>query len=166
MSTPPYPATEPPIFQTQNLHDDDAQVIDDLVQETNAPADPRFGVVPSIEVPQYKPIPVTRLYTATAVLGGGADPYPLLPEDVNRVTCRIRVFSTNAVAANITYNDFALFADNRGLASSRAQNYLITCHHSEVVDLDGHTGAVWVVPGPGMTAAIEVSAWGVTSYDR
>lgn len=163
MSTPSF---FPEPFSTQDIHDDDPQVIDSLVQETNAPADIKYGVEPVSEVPQFQPVPVTRLFTATVLLSGGADPYPLLPEDVNRKTCRIRVFSTNAVSANITYNDFALFADNRGLASTRAQNFLITCHHGEIIDLDGHTGAVWCVPGPGMTAAIEVSAWGVTTYDR
>jgi hypothetical protein len=166
MSTPPYDYLGPAVFTTQDLKDDDPAVIDSLVQETNAPADLKYGVEPYHPVPQYKPNPITRLFTATVLLSGGADPYQLLPEDVNRITCKLSAYSTNATPANITYNDFCLVGDNRGLVSARSNTFLCACHHLQERDLYGHTGALWVIPGPGMTAAIEVTAWAVTTYDR
>lgn len=166
MSSPLHPDFTPAAFSRQDFGDDDSAVLDSLVQETNAPADTKYAIDPVIEVPQFKPVAPTKLFTATVILAGGAQPFPLLPEDVNRVTCRVRAFSTNASLAAVTYNDFCLLHSEPGVVSSRMQNFLITLHHDDVLDIDGHTGAVWVIPGPGMSSSIEVTAWGVTSYDR
>lgn len=163
VSTPPYPAIPPP-FGTQNLKDDDPEVIDSLIQATSAPADIHEGIVPVIPVPQFKPVPVTRFYATTAVLALGAQAYKILNEDINRLTCRLRITST---AASPTYADYVLIGDNFGSTSFASQNYLLTAHHGGGdVSLDGHTGNVFIIPGPSITGNIEVTAWGVTSYDR
>jgi hypothetical protein len=162
MSTPPYPFLPGP-FQTENLKDDDPEVIDSLIQATTAPADIKYGIQPEAVIPQFQPVPVTKLFTATTVLAVGADPYPLLPEDVNRLTCRMTIFS---LAVTPAYADYVLIGDNRGATSARNQNYLITGHHAQIIDLDAHTGQVWVIPGPSIAANIEITAYGVTSYDR
>lgn len=164
MSTPPYPHFPEPL-STQDFKDDDAIIIDQMLETTSAPADPRGALGPSTLGQQYKAKPVTRLYAQTFVLSGGAQPQQLLQEDVNRGTCKVKAFSTADPLSGVTYNDFCVLSDERGMISSGMKSNAFTLHHGSTMDLDGHTGQLWVIPGPGMSAAIEVSVYGITSMD-
>lgn len=167
MSQPAYPYLPAPL-STQDFTDDDPQVLDSLVQETNAPADLSGGIVPTTLPPAYKPKNSTKVFGTFVSLSGGAPPQRLLGEDVDRGTCKVKVYSS---ASPITFNDYVIVTDDlgnlayeAGVISSR-QSLAIVAHHGETLDFDGHTGQLWVIPGNGITATITVTAYGVTSID-
>ena len=156
-----YPFLPAP-FETQDKKDDDAIVIDQLVQETNAPADIHGAIEPVLPDTKVKPASVTRIISQTYQVYIGNPPVRLLTEDVKRVACRLKVYSLNDTPANITRQDYIIINDEAGKISSGATGINIVCHHNQEVDLDGHTGAVWFIHGPLLTAFIEVSIWAVT----
>lgn len=143
-----------------DARDDDGRVLDSLVQSTDAPATP---VVESIApAPLVFPKPITRIFADTEQMYIGDAPRRLLSEDLKRQTCRVKVYSLNDTAANITWRDFVIISDEKGKVSNGTAGINIVVHHGQSVDLDGHTGALWVIPGSLLTAVIEICAWGVS----
>lgn len=167
---PAYPYF-PKQFETQNFQDDDAEVINELVQQAQKPADIHDAVVPSLLVPQFKAIAPTRLFANTIQFSQAQQavtPYTavrLLSEDVNRGTCRVRVYSS-ATTPGIA--DYILVSDDLSKISAGVASICTVVRPStSILDLDGHTGQVWVIPGPSLTASsvLEVSAFGITAVD-
>lgn len=156
-----YPFLPAP-FETQNKKDDDASIIDSLVQETNAPADPHGAIEPVPADTKVKPRSATRLYAQTYQVYIGNPPILIFPADLNRVNCHVSIYSLNDTPANITRQDYVIINDEAGKISNGANGINIVAHHNRTVDLDGHTGAVYFTPGPLLTAFIEVSAYAVS----
>lgn len=150
------------MFGSQDLTDDDPQVIDDLVSQTNAPADIKNAVVPVQQPPKSTPLNPTRIQANTNIFSGGALPQMLLSEDLNRNICRVRVYSS---ATTPGFNDYVIINDEKGKISNGTAGINIVARHNQLIDLDGHTGAVYATPGLGITASIEASAYGITHYD-
>lgn len=152
----------PPLGMSDN-HDDDGQVLTDLLPDSHEPADIRGAVEPVEDPKPVTPIPVTRLLanTVSFVQGGSALATPLLAEDLRRKSCFVSVYSNASPAAAV---DYVIVSDDRSKISAGAAGIAIKVHHNQVVEIKGHTGALYVIPNTALTASssIEVSAWGVT----
>lgn len=147
-----------PIFGTQNLHDDDGPVIDSLLIETDNPPDIKEATEPIEKSPDKNPPRPDRLLTGTFNVsqGGFISPVMVLPADANRKSIILSVYST---AATPTATDFVLVASENGLASG---NNAFNIHHGKDYTLYDYTGAVWAIPGPAITATIELTWVAVT----
>lgn len=159
-----------PIFGLQDLHDDDAAVIASFDIETDAPADVRDATEPIQVVKPQTPeqpnvpqaaLPPTRLLAGTELLNGGAAPVQILPADTRRQDFRLDVVTTSSNPA--TNNDYVLVGDELGKMYGVMASGTFRVHSGKGVDLTYHTGPIWVVPGPGISATIEV-AWRATTY--
>lgn len=147
-----------PIFGSQNLTDDDAQVIDSFFIETDTPP-PLKDAIETIPTPALfvPPVP-TRLLTGYQVLTTAfTDPFMLLATDLNRQQFKLIVTSLAAVP---TLEDYVLVADekskcNTGTTSSGTSQRVRT---GRELTLDVHTGAIWIMPNPAINSpGIEVS---------
>lgn len=157
-----------PIFSTQNVRDDDAAVIDSYDIEVDAPPDIKAAIVP-MDQPKLPPLPeTTRLITGTQVLDSSyVNPYQMLPADANRLSLFISVTST---VTGPTFNDYVLIADQGGKVSAAAAGAVSGASRIRAqavfsptqVPMINHTGAVYLLPNPSITAAIEVSWVAVT----
>lgn len=149
------------IFSTQNLQDDDAAVIDSYLIETDAPPDLKDAVEP-IPVPYMPPAPVhTRLFTGTQVIDSTYVPFRILTQDTDRKSLQILITGTNTA---VTFNDFVLIGYEQGTVSGGPNSSMAVLRVRPqaafvptILPLIGHTGAVWVVPGPAIANAIELS---------
>lgn len=147
-------------FGSQNLKDDDGAVIDSLFLETDAPPDPA-SVPEPITIPALPAVrPTTRLITGYQVMSSAIQqPIPIAPADAERLELTIKVTST---AVSPTLEDYILLSDESskcvfgtgqsGIASRFRQN-------TEPYTLCAHTGPVWIMPNPSISAAIEVTWW-------
>lgn len=153
----------PQPFETQNLHDDDGQVIDSFFIETDTPPDlkPAAQTVPSAAVEE--PAVCTKTLTETLFLDPAIfGPVQLLPEDKNRQGFTLRVSSPTAVAT-----DGIRIASDKGLLSKAGRLF-----HGQQTNgsWDQHTGPVYiqtckVSDGNGVGAAsapIAVDWWAIT----
>lgn len=150
----------PPLGMSDN-HDDDGQVLTDLLTDTHEPADIRGAVEPVTEPAPVTPVPVTRILANTLTLASGGATTPLLSEDLKRKSCFVSVYS-NAAAASITAADYVVIADDKSKISAGSAGIAIKAHHGQIVEIKGHTGALHVTPGSSLNGTIDVSAWGVT----
>lgn len=151
-----------PMFGTQNLSDDDGPVIDSFFVETDAPPDLKDAQEP-IVIPARPEVAVpTRLMAGADVLTQTTSAYQLLPADTNRVKLHIDIYS---YATTPGQKDFVYVADENGKISSMvngASSGGFKARFGKGVDLDDHTGAVWIAPGPIVADNIEVSWRAVT----
>lgn len=157
-----------PIFGTQNVNDDDAAVVDSYFIETDAPPDLKNAIEP-IPQPVLPPLPeTTRLLTETRILDSSyVNPYQVIPADANRESLFITVTGTDTTA---TFNDYILIADQGGKVSAAAQGATSGATRIRIqagfaptqVPLIDHTGAVYAIPGPAITHAIELTYIAVT----
>jgi hypothetical protein len=154
-----------PMFGTQNLHDDDGQVIDSFLIETDSPPDIKQAIEPIEQLPEKINVPrYTRVMSGIVLFyGGETNPVSLVPFDDNRIKFHLDVTSAAPAPA---FSDFILVADEPGKLSNPAATSTLVAfrvHNGKGVDLDDHTGPVWVLPGAGITGAIEVSWRAVTT---
>lgn len=124
-----------------DTHDDDANIIDADVLEVDAAPTP---IVEPIETPPVTSIPpATRLLTNTLTVDPTwTVPTLMLPADTRRKGLNFRVTSPTAVVTDyvaIADDPGKLQAANGALVASAARIY-----HGDNIDLDVHTGAVWV----------------------
>lgn len=149
-----------PIFSTQNVHDDDADVIASYDIEVDAPPNLKDAVEP-IPIPAPKPLPlITKILSGELVidpLWSGAT--LILPADANRKTVYLRVYSPTAVAT-----DGVRIASDIGLLPGSGKVL-----HNYDWSINAHTGAVWVttctLSGGSTTPAsakVAVEYWSVT----
>lgn len=152
--------SQPEPFETQNLRDDDAKVIDDFFIETDSPPDLSLLNMP-IVVKQLKDPPrVTRMLSSELILDPAAQQTPtqLLTADMNREYLFLRVESSNATAT-----DGIRFSDDQGTVKTGGKVL-----HGKTLQMDPHTGPIYVwTCGAGAngvaSAAVSVSYWAVTS---
>jgi hypothetical protein len=155
MSSPTVP------FETQNVHDDDGQVIDSFFIETDTPPNLKDATEP-IPPSDSNTVPpkVTRLLTRSLIVQPGWDAVQLFPSDANRRGFYLRVTSPTAVAT-----DGIRLADNNGEVRTAGQIF-----HGQTTSgsaFDEHTGAVHIIStnatdGGNASAPVVVAAWAVT----
>lgn len=147
-------------FESQNLKDDDGQVIDSFFIETDTAPDlkPATQPVPPPEV--EKPAPATKLLTTSYTLDSTAAPILMFPYDPNRKGLTIKVVSPTSVAT-----DGIRVASDIGLLATAGRVFA----GQQLSDaLMNHTGSVYIVPcgnggsGNGVSASITVEGWAVT----
>ena len=148
-----------PEFETLyvgNPKDDDGQVIDSLMQEVNAPAEPQ---IEPISVDVEKPIRFTRLLSG-AIRFDDANPFTafqLLPADPWRKQLSLQCVSEEVTPVIAT--DYIYVADENGKVNSSASGRLYV---GDKLTLDLHTGALWVVAAPAISGPIVVTYWSTT----
>jgi len=134
--------------------DDDAEVIDNLVESHAEPPTPEQMPTVPIE-PNIEPPRITRLISNTLnVNKAWAEPTLLLPADPNRKSLEINVTSANAT-------DVVNFADEKNKAQSASTSFVVV-PASRSFTLTGHTGAVWVY-APNLVDTAVVTCVAVTS---
>lgn len=149
-----------PIFGTQDLHDDDGQVIDSFAIEVDNAPDLKPAVTP-VPAPEVEnPAPATKLLTTSYTLDSTAAPIRVFPDDPNRKGLTIKVVSPTGVAT-----DGIRVASDIGLLSTAGRVF----SGQQLSDaLMNHTGCIYIVPtgnggsGNGVSAPIVVEAWAVT----
>jgi hypothetical protein len=147
-----------PIFGSQDLKDDDGQVIDSFLIETDAPPDLKDAIEPVSQPTLPTPKKSTRLITSDTTIDPTWDGYQALPADPNRQSITIRVYSPTAVAT-----------DGVRIASEKSE--LLTAgkilHGQDTSVFANHTGAIWIITCGGGTngrasAPVSLQTWAVT----
>lgn len=141
-----------------NDSDDDAQYIEELIQQDALPPEPKDLPTERATLPNVVVRMPNRLVTRTEQFTGRLPaPQLLLPADVNRKN----VWIASSVGA--------FFADNPLALPSPQQNvnfwepgYRLAWFtlYSETIQLPGYTGALWVINSPSIGVA---SNWNVTA---
>lgn len=150
MSAPVSGADTRPLFTGDNT-DDDAAVVDSLLIETDAPPTP---VIEHIDpAPLVKPTPLTVLRTGTYVMDNTVitQPIKILIGDRYRKSIQLSGWSA---AATPGINDYAMFAYDPGLLTPGSAFRL---RHNQTLPLTGHTGDLYILPGPAVSATFEVT---------
>lgn len=130
-----------------DVHDDDGQVLDDLVRQQ---AEPPAPIPDSLtRATTERPKRLSRLQTGRVTIPTGWQPVSIFGQDSNRSTCTISVETTNAT-------DFVTFAD-----TSNNAPYGASVFAANPVTVYDHTGPVWV--NNSTANSITVSFWAVTS---
>lgn len=133
-------------LQTGDPFDDDAQVIDDLVQPQANPVPPLPDEMTTPDT--ARPERITRMQTGRITLQSGWDPFQALPPDPFRKSLQIAMDS--AAATDAIY--MASSSDDARNGGSLFQ--------ANPISPAGHTGAVWLY---NPTAnPVNVSWWAVT----
>lgn len=137
-----------------DTHDDDGAVIDSFLVEVDAPPTP---VIEAIDTaPLHQPKPATVLRTGTHLLNTTWTVLKLLVADPNRNTFRLRGYSN---AAAPTVEDYCMVAFDPGLCTPQSAYRL---RHNTPLDLDEHTGDVYVLLNPAATGTFELTYCAVT----
>lgn len=153
----PIPGAESPPLHTGDPHDDDARVIDSLVESEARPPTPEK--LPQEKNPEVRPpeVPATRLVTSSIVFpataGGTWDAVQLFPADPKRIGLRLSVMSATAT-------DYVRFADDAGKLFADTSSFLLQAGGTGSIDI-AHTGPVWVKLATG-TGPVTVSGMAVT----
>lgn len=154
----PFPSEDPTFgaLHVGNVHDDDGQVIDNLFIETDAPPD---LVVQAIDdMPLTVPVPTTVLRTTTVNVDPTWTAHKVFVADKNRTVLKLGGYSS---AATPGINDYAIIAYDQGLLTPTSG---VKLRHNRTLDLDGHTGDIWVLSSPTLTASstFEITVVAVT----
>ena len=158
----------PPVFGTENLHDDDADVISSYDIEVDSPPDlaKATDVIPTPAVAD--PVKLTRIITREYYMDitnfPANIPVLLLQPDPNRISLTVRVFSPTSVAT-----DGIRLSSDLGDVYSAGRLF----HSQSSSDaFASHTGALYAVscsnavpssyPPAGASAPVYVEVWSVT----
>lgn len=149
----------PEVFGTQDKKDDDGQVIDSLLIETDAPPDLKTATQ-LVDAPETPKIPrPSRLLTGNITLVSTlVSPVMILPADTNRKSVTLSVLSTAASPNALV--EYVSVADNNGVLNTTSAWNLRNA--AIPVTLYDYTGALWVFPATTITAAIELTWVAVT----
>ena len=132
-----------------NVHDDDAQIIDAFFEASpNGPS----PLVEPVDLPAFpQPTIPTRLITGRqAIDASWSNATLLLPADIKRKRLRINANSSTAT------DGVTLMSD------ARTGNGLGILYAGQGVDLDCHTGPVFVTALSNNSEIINVDYWSVT----
>lgn len=156
----PFPSESPTFgkLHVGDTADDDGAVIDSFLVETDAPPATEELIGPIDPAPLHRPEPTTRLISKNYIVNSGWVPFQAVIADAGRVQLRLRVMSTG-VAGTTTFEDYIRVGYDPGVLEARLWT-------GNALDLDDHTGDLWIGPGPALTAAIAVSIVAVTKGNR
>jgi hypothetical protein len=143
-------------FESQNLKDDDGQVIDSFLIETDAPPPLSEALEPIVVKGETKVDKYTRLLSGEVTMGIDWEPVQILPVDATRLDLVLRVYSPTAIDT-----DGIRFSDERGLVRTGGKVL-----HGDMLNLADHTGAVWVIPAgdsSGLASAPVSIEWWATA---
>jgi hypothetical protein len=144
-----------------NTADDDGPIVDGMIQTVSAPATPVVEAIHPATL--IEPARTTRLLSGTQTFDFTAittyGPIQILPADKNRQDLTIKAYSFSATSP-VPNTEFVYIADENGKLGSSSSGKLRAA--SSDFDLSEHTGAVYILPGPGLTANFEVSWWATT----
>lgn len=129
-----------------DIHDDDAEIIDDLIEQQAEPPKPLPDIM--VTPTEKRPTPVTRLQTGRQDLFTGWEPVMVLPKDEFRRTVTI---STNSAAGT----DAVYIGSDPQTARNGGAVF-----QANPISLHEYTGAVWVY-NPGANP-VTISWWAVT----
>jgi len=150
MSLPHFEFPDAPVI-AGDLHDNDADVIDNLVESHAEP--PTAVEQPREAVTALRqPEPETRLMTGTVSLVQGWDPILLLPADPMRSALTVNAYST-------TPGEVIRLADDRGKLFTASQSFSV---RHEAAFSGPHTGPVWIFPDPAAAGSLTVTFVAVT----
>lgn len=162
----PFPSTEPTFgpLHVGNTADDDAAVTDSFLVETDAPPPVEELIGPIAPEPLVKPWSPTRLITGNHTVDTNWTAVQILPADPNRLQLRIRGLS---LATTPGLDDFILLAYDRGVVSMGVNSAAYKLRSGVSLDLDEHTGEVWIAAQPGLVAnRFEVNYLAVTEGNK
>jgi hypothetical protein len=148
------------IFGSQDTKDDDGQVIDNFFIETDAPPKLDLAVEPIPASPKENPVKMGRLLTGSVsmTLAVFTSPTQILPADPNRKSLVVSAFSS--AASPNAYVECVEISDENGKVSGTAGFNLRPIQGAVVIN--DYTGAIWAMPGYGITAPIELTWIAVT----
>lgn len=149
-----------PSFRPLNLGntaDDDAQVLDSLVQTESTPPTPPVQHIVTQPLPD--PVIPTRLMSVRQTVDAAWNtPTQLLPADPRRVSLVIRCRQTSGGAADDGIYVMSDLNTGTGMAVLQAAGTTQTAPTS--LDLSGHTGAVYAKTSGANSVIVDV--WSVT----
>lgn len=150
------------LFETQNVHDDDGQVIDSLFIEVDNPPDMKPATQPIYPSMKEERKRTTRILAFNQIFVPTMTSILMFPEDANRIGLTVQVYSLTAVAG-----DGIQIASDPGLLNGSPVLY-----HANPRLTDAfmeHTGPLYIqgasvgATGIGvLSAPILVQAWAVT----
>lgn len=145
------------MFGTQDLKDDDGEVIDSLFIETDAPPDIKQATQPILVKELIEPRKITRLLSGDITIDPSWTVSMLLPADANRQELKIRVYSPTSVAT-----DGVRFSDDRGNILSSGKVL-----HGGTSPFENHTGPVYYIAcgnaaNGAASAPVSLEYWAVT----
>jgi hypothetical protein len=150
------------VFGSQNLKDDDGQVIDSLLIETDTPPNPADAPQPITEPALQNPEQWDRLLGTQQIIQIGWDPILLLPADAHRQAVTIYVTSIGTVPGTPIPTDGIRIADESGKVYNGGRIL-----HGQTISIN-YKGPLYalgtggVSANAGNTAAVSVEVWAVT----
>jgi hypothetical protein len=150
-----------PVFGMSNNQDDDAQVIDSMVTTTAEPPEPP---IEPITIPPLPALPtITRVLAGTELITTDRISYQLLPPDANRREFELHLH-WGGTPGEETATDYILLSDEIGKVSNTDSTQgAMRIYPGKEIDLDAHTGAIWLNKGPSTTATLIATWRAVTS---
>lgn len=144
-----YASDNPVNLNVGKLDDDDYQVIDDLLTDSNEL--PPLPVEPSLPQPALvEPKPVTRLMGGTFVIPAGQT-FQVMNEDSRRKNLVVRVTAAGT--------DYAYVTDENSKGNDMSAGRL---YNADLASFGSHNGPVYLSTPSGNSAAVTVSLWSVT----
>lgn len=158
----PFPSENPTFgpLHVGNVTDDDGQVIDSFLVETDAPPTPdemMAAGIQGLKEPLHEPEPATRLITATWTLQPSWSPFKILVADPGRVQLRLRAMSLATTPAVAT--DFVVIGFDQAFTQANSGFRL---WNSVPIDLDDHTGDLFLGCNPNAQVNASGDAFVVT----
>lgn len=153
----PIPGADSPPLHTGDPHDDDARIIDALVESQAEPPGPKdlpLVRTPPVDAPEK---PATMLVTGSIVFPATAviwDAFQALPVDPQRRSVRFSVFSATAT-------DYVRMSNDLGKLNADTSAFLMGAGASGSIDMP-HTGAVWLKLAAPSVGPVTVSWVAVT----
>lgn len=146
------------MFESQNLKDDDGNVIDSFFIETDTPPNPADAPQPIFVPAPTIPVPATRLLTGTMQITALMDAVMILPADTNRSSVNVQVYTT--AASPTAVGEYVTLADEPGKCNTSGAWTLRS--GKDPYSLSNHTGPVFVKGSPTLSANMELTWWAVT----
>jgi hypothetical protein len=146
------------IFETQNVRDDDGEVIDSFFKEVDNPPDLKELQSPIVVKALIEPKPITRFISGEVIIAPSWTVIQLLPADANRKNFTLKVYSPTAVATD-------------GIRMSDENGNILTSGkilHGDDISTFEHTGPVYVIGcGNGTNGAasapVSLNFWSITT---
>jgi hypothetical protein len=146
------------IFGSQDLKDDDGNVIDSFFIETDAPPNLADAPQPITVVAPTEPVVATRLLTGTIQLTATMDPVQILPADTNRKSVSVQIYTT--AASSTAVGEYVTLADENG--KCRTSGAWTLRSGKDPYTIIDHTGPIFVQAASTVSANMELTWWAVT----